>query len=133
VSKARILIADDDPQTLKVIRLHLEHAGYTVTCAQDAYAALAAARQNPPDVLVLDVNMPAGNGFSVQERISKLEELSGIPVIYVTGERSSRVTAASRYLGAFAVIHKPFGVADLLEQIKLAISGERSTPRPVRL
>lgn len=133
MNKATVLIADDDPQTLKVIRLHLEHAGYEVICAQDAYAALAAARQNPPDVLVLDVNMPAGNGFSVQERINKLEELAGVPVIYVTGERSSRVTAASRYLGAFAVIHKPFGVADLLEKIKLAIASERTGVPSVRL
>lgn len=133
MSKATVLIADDDPQTLKVIRLHLEHAGYRVICTQDAYAALAAARRDPPDVLVLDVNMPAGNGFSVQERINKLEELTGIPVIYVTGERSSRVTAASRYLGAFAVIHKPFSVADLLEKIKLAASGERGRSKPVEL
>jgi len=123
-----ILIADDDIQMLKVLRLHLEHAGYTVTCARDSYQALESARRGKPDLLILDVNMPAGDGFSVQQRLQKMTDLAEIPIIYLTGENSHRVDSTSHCLGAFAVIHKPFEVDGLLEKVSAALSKERHAP-----
>lgn len=122
MDKATILVADDDRQMLDLMKLHLEHAGHQVVCVQDAYFALAKASREKPDLIVLDVNMPCGNGFSVQERLNKMTELAGVPVIYVTGDRSDQVASASRCLGAFALIHKPFDADDLIDKVHLALT-----------
>ena len=70
---------------------------------------------------MLDINMPAGDGFSVQQRIAKIKELAGIPVIYITGAAPDKVDRNAHKLGAFAVIHKPFKTEKLLETIEAAL------------
>lgn len=117
----KLLIADDDLNLLKALTVRLESAGFEVITTQDAYQALEFARRSRPDALLLDINMPAGNGFSVQERISKIEELAGIPVIYITGDESEAVDRNARKLGAFAIIHKPFKTEKLLDIVHSAI------------
>ncbi len=121
MSPKKILIADDDINLVKAIAIRLESEGYEVICCQDAYQALELARRNRPDLLLLDVNMPAGNGFSVQERIKKIDELSGIPVIYITGNASEAIDRNAHKLGAYAIIHKPFKTAKLLDKIRDAL------------
>ena len=99
----KILIADDDVKLLQALTVRLEAEDFEVITCQDAYQALDMARRNLPDLLLLDINMPAGNGFSVQERIAKIKELAGIPVIYITGDASAAVDRNAHKLGAFAV------------------------------
>lgn len=117
----KILIADDDQNLLLALSVRLEAEGYDVVRAQDAYQALERTRQTNPDLLLLDINMPAGNGFSVQERIANIDELSSTPIIYITGEDSDRVNRTAQELGAFAVVPKPFETEDLLETIRAAM------------
>lgn len=71
--------------------------------AQDAYQAVDQARKNHPDVMILDINMPAGDGFSVHNRLSKISSLQGVPIIYLTGDRSVRVASMAREREAFAL------------------------------
>lgn len=117
----RILIADDDVTLLEALTVRLEAEGFEVIQARDAYQALALARRDQPDLLLLDINMPAGNGFSVQERIEEIEELTGKPIVYITGEEPDAVDEAAQQLGAFAVVHKPFETAKLLETVRSAL------------
>ena len=70
--RRRILIADDDRNLLQALTVRLDAAGYDVITTQDAYQALDFARKHRPDLLLLDINMPAGSGFSVHERIAKV-------------------------------------------------------------
>lgn len=121
-----ILIADDDRGHLMAMKVRLEAEGFTVIGTQDAYHAVEQARKFKPDLLILDINMPAGTGFSVQERLNNFPELSNIPVIYVTGEDPDRVDSIAQEIGAFAVLHKPFDSSDLTDTCKRAI--ENSTP-----
>lgn len=118
----RVLIADDDAALAKAIALRLRHAGYDVVIVADGYSAMAQAVELAPDLLILDINMPAGNGFTVQERLAKLPRLSAAPVIYVTGDTSDETVALARSLGAFGLLHKPFDFDVLLEGVRNALA-----------
>ncbi|MFI4881557.1 MAG: response regulator [Phycisphaerales bacterium JB064] len=112
-----VLIADDDPRMLQAMRIRLEEHGFNVIVAQDGYQAVDKARHHEPDVMVLDIRMPAGNGFSVQERIDKIEEIAGTPIIYVTGVDPDTVDRDAMNNGAYAVLHKPFPGSILVDTV----------------
>ncbi len=124
----KILIADDDRDLLASLSIRLQAAGYDVCAVQDSYQAVAQARRSAPDVLVLDINMPAGDGFTVQDRVDRMSTVHHVPVIYLTGERSERVASLTRSKNAFAVLYKPFDTADLLKAIQAATAQPRPAP-----
>lgn len=124
---ATILIADDDDRVLKALIIRLGSLGFNVITATDGYNALALATKHKPDLLVLDVNMPAGDGFSVQERLKGIPGGSHVPVIYVTGDKSDRLNELADQFGAFALLHKPFHVEKLIDTILSALSPPRMT------
>ncbi len=117
-----ILCADDDRDFLQIEGQFLMHAGYSVIFARDAYQALHMALSQSPNLLLLDIHMPAGEGLSVQERIRNTPALARTPVIYLTGERSDRIKVAARELGAYAVLYKPFDFDQLLTTIRNALA-----------
>jgi len=119
----KILIADDSEKLLSALRIQLEAYGFEVRTCTDSYSALAQAQQFRPDVMVLDIRMPAGDGFSVRERMSKLPEVRDIPIIFVTGERSSDLELKAAQMGARGVIHKPISLSSLLQAIRAATTG----------
>lgn len=118
----RILIAEDNPPLLKAITVRLEAQGFEVITSQDGYQAVDFARRHRPDLLVMDINMPAGDGFSVKERLSNIPELRDLRVVYITGEAPGKVDETARRLGAFAVIHKPFTTGQLVSTIRSALA-----------
>ena len=122
----KILIADDDRSHLLLLQLRLESKGYEVVCAQDAYFAVKQACDCKPDAMILDINMPAGDGFTVQERMARMGGLDGIPIIYLTGENSQRVTDMARTHGAFALLFKPFDLSELLATVREALDSNES-------
>jgi CheY-like chemotaxis protein len=119
---ATILIADDDVAFLEALRLRLDAEGFKVVVARDGYSALDRATHQRPDLLILDVNMPAGNGFSVQSRMAKQPELASTPVIYLTGSTADGLERSAGALGAHAVIHKPFQTEELLATVYDALA-----------
>jgi two-component system nitrogen regulation response regulator NtrX len=122
----KILIADDDRATLQLLSRVLGRSGYEVISAMDAYYAVSFAREHTPDLIILDIHMPAGSGISVQERIRNVGTLSWKPVIYVTGDMSDAVKKGAEKAGAFAVIYKPLDIAKLLKTVQAALSEERA-------
>jgi DNA-binding response OmpR family regulator len=123
--KKSVLIADDSEKLLSALREELQVHGYDVRTCTDAYTVLASAQKQRPDVMMLDIRMPAGNGFSVLERMRKTPELQNIPVIYITGEKSAEVDLKAEQLGARGVIHKPIVLSKLLKLIE-AVVGDAS-------
>lgn len=115
--KPRILVADDDAKLIEALKLRLESLNCEVVTAHDGYTALAKATCEQPDLLILDINMPAGDGFSVQERLDKAYGTGGPPVIYLTGDKSPRLDEIAENLGACAIFHKPFNTGELVETI----------------
>lgn len=122
-----ILIADDDAAFLRALSVRLEAEGYTVVEAQDTVQAVSAARRHAPDLLILDVNMPAGDGFTAQELIQAIEELHDVPVIYLTGERSTRASYGSAEMGARALLYKPLDTDRFLVAVAEILGTSQST------
>ena len=116
----KILIVDDDEDLIQSLSLRLRNEGYDVVSGTDGYQGLEQARNEKPDLLILDVKMPAGDGFSIQERLLAHGTVWP-PVIYLTGDKSVRTELNVKKLGAFAVIYKPFDVEDLLKTVKRAL------------
>lgn len=117
MDKKTILIADDDAQLLAALRTRLIALGHEVILARDGYQTVESARTHKPQVLILDINMPAGDGFSVHERITQLSGLESIQIIFMTGEKSDRILELSQKIGTRAVLQKPFEFKSLLNAL----------------
>ena len=81
----RILVIDDSKAVTKFLQMHLERSGlYEVRCEYGGEAGLAAAKQDQPDMILLDVNMPDMDGGQVAEQIKADPEISGTPIVFLT-------------------------------------------------
>ncbi|MFH1619465.1 MAG: response regulator [bacterium] len=111
----KILIADDDPTVRMFYRDILSEAGFEVSLAEDAAAALTRYQEVQPDLVVLDVNMPAGGGLSVYRRFRDTLAVA-VPVIFITGN-SDKVNGLAGIPGV-AVMKKPVAPDVLISQIE---------------
>ena len=118
----KILIADDDPQILRALRITLTARGYDVTTAPDGRAALNAAIEGHPDLIVLDLGMPGLTGIEVIEGI---RGWSQVPILVVSGRSESWDKVDALDAGADDYVTKPFQADELLARIR-ALS--RRTP-----
>lgn len=111
----RILVVDDDPQIVSVLRRGLAYEGYTVDTAENGEKALMIAREAPPDLVVLDIMMPGLDGIEVTKR---LRQGSDIPVLLLTakGTIPDRVTGLDA--GADDYLVKPFSLDELLARVR---------------
>src|ERR1022692_2496082 len=92
---ASILVVDDAPANLQVLAGMLKDRGYKVRPVPSGNLALQAARRDPPDLILLDINMPEMNGYQVCERLKADDNLKGIPVIFISAltEQMDKVKA----------------------------------------
>jgi len=102
-----ILIVDDDPDVLKIFKLYLESEGFSVVTAEDGVTGLQKAEALEPNLIMLDVMMPGMNGYEVCSKLQKNENLSYIPVIFVTALGSEQNKAMAFSCGAVDYIVKP--------------------------
>jgi two-component system KDP operon response regulator KdpE len=127
----KILIVDDDPDVRLGLQLRLNANNYEVFCAADGVASIAEARKHLPDLVILDLGLPAGDGFSVLERLKANEKLASIPVIVLSGR--DRVGNRDRALkaGAKTFLQKPMANDKLMAVIRLVLDPEENTTKPV--
>lgn len=123
--KQTVLVADDDLRLLRAMEARLSHEGYRVLSCQDGYQAIAIAHHEHPDLIILDINMPAGSGFSVHERMRTGEDTRSIPVLYITGHDTQVVYDIADRMGAMAVLQKPFGLDDLGRAVHACLTHAR--------
>ena len=83
--KKKILIVDDERDIVKALMIRLQGAGYEVVTAFDGAQGIFVAHKEKPDLILLDIRMPAGNGFSVAEKLKHSVNTLSIPVIFLTG------------------------------------------------
>lgn len=122
MSRRKVLVADDNKSFVEAVRRRLVHAGYDVVVAYDSYNSLAKAHSERPDLMLLDINMPAGDGFTVMERLhSSWEGSDRPPVIYMTGDQSVQHNHLSPDPAAFTILHKPVRLTVLFEAIESAL------------
>jgi DNA-binding response OmpR family regulator len=114
----KILIADDDPDVRLALHVRLKINNYEVIYAADGVASIAEAKKHMPDLIILDLGLPAGDGFSVLQRLKANDSLSMIPVIVVTGRTRVPNRDWALKAGAVAFLQKPVDTARLLSVIR---------------
>ncbi len=116
--KSIILVADDDPQLLRLMTLNLQFEGYSLLTASDGKQALDLFEQYQPDLLLLDVMMPKMDGFAVCARI---REFSATPIIIITARGQDQDKIQGLDLGADDYLTKPFSVDELLARVRAVL------------
>ena len=99
-SQKTILVVDDDPDVQALFRIHLGAAGYRVLLAGDGISCVALARQEAPDLVILDLGLPAGDGESALRNLRGTESLRGMRVLVVSGREAAAWSEMLRDLGA---------------------------------
>lgn len=129
----RILIIEDDEKVARALDLRVKSAGYETSIAYDALNGVISAAKVKPDAVLLDINMPAGNGFSVAERI-KATATTPIPIIFITASKKPGLVDRAIEMGASGFIEKPYSPEGLLKLLTNVLEkpcqvAEPSTPR----
>lgn len=120
--KTTILVADDDPQLLRLITRNLQLEGYEVLAASDGQQALDMTEAHAPDLMLLDVMMPQMDGFTVAERV---REFSAVPIIIVTARGQDQDKIRGLDAGADDYLTKPFSVDELLARVRAVLRRSR--------
>ena len=116
-----ILVVDDDESLRELLRLHLSAAGYEVSVAEDAIVAGYMVLRRPPDLIILDVNMPHMDGFEFVAALKADKSLPSIPVIFLTSMEEG--DHRGKALGAVGYVTKPVRADHLLALVAKHIPG----------
>ena len=120
-----ILVAEDDRDIADLIRHYLERAGWTATVVSSGDAALSSARARTPDVVILDVMMPALSGFEVCRALRADKTTAAIPIIMLTARAEEADRIVGLELGADDYISKPFSPKELVARIRALVRRTR--------
>ena len=118
-----ILVVDDDPQLVRLVRANLESVGYKILVAMDAPSALECIDMKMPDLILLDIMLSGVDGFDLCQRI---REFSTTPIIMLTAKVEDADKVKGLRLGADDYVTKPFSVQELLARVEAVL--RRSTP-----
>jgi DNA-binding response OmpR family regulator len=127
MEKKKILIVDDNADLLKGLRVLLRAHDYATVLAADAVSAISQAKNERPDLILLDLSLPAGDGFKVMERLSNVDSLASIPVIVLSARDQQGNKERSLKAGARAFFQKPADNAELLASIKSVLEESSHT------
>ncbi|MEU8080411.1 response regulator transcription factor [Catellatospora citrea] len=122
---ARILVADDDPKLVQVLRMYLEHEGHSVLTVADGRAALDQCRTRNPDLVVLDVMMPEVDGLDV---CHILRRESAVPIILLTARSTENDILLGLDLGADDYITKPYSPRQLVARVRALLRRTGAVP-----
>jgi DNA-binding response OmpR family regulator len=129
--KPKILVVDDDPDLVRALRLRLRANHYEIATATDGYTAIASAQKERPDLIVLDLGLPAGDGFVVLDRLQNSDTLSGIPVIVLSARDPQNNEQRALKAGASAFFQKPADNDELLNVIRTSLAGAAAAQAPL--
>src|SRR5690554_751103 len=122
-SMARILVVDDSPTETQAFRTMLEKNGHEVLSAENGADGVALARQELPDVVLMDIVMPGLNGFQATRQLTKNPDTQHIPVIIVTTKDQETDRVWGKRQGASGYLVKPVPEATLLSEIASVMAG----------
>jgi DNA-binding response OmpR family regulator len=123
----KILIVDDDPDICQGMQVRLEFSGYDTCIAADALSGVSVADKEEPDLIVLDLGLPAGDGFLLIDRVKTHPTLSAIPIIVVSARDARANRARAITAGATAYLQKPVDNVEFLAVIRRALGGFAAT------
>ena len=117
-AKTSILLVDDDPQLIRLVRANLESVGYRVLVAMDAHSALETVNMEMPELILLDIMLPEVDGYELCQRI---REFSDVPIIMLTAKVEDVDKVRGLKSGADDYLTKPFNVQELLARIEAVL------------
>ena len=115
-----ILVVEDDVKTAAALKVRLEGAGYAVVSADEGFSGLKMALTHRPSLILLDIMMPVGMGFSVAERLKHLG-LGDIPIIFMTASKRAGLRTTAHQLGAAGFFEKPYDAEELIAAVNLIL------------
>lgn len=118
MSAARILVVDDEPRYIKLLRYNLESTGYEVITAATGEEALSLTALKKPDMIILDLRLPGLDGYEVCRRV---REFSWVPIIMLTARGEERDKVEGLRLGADDYVTKPFSAEELLARVEAVL------------
>lgn len=119
-----LVLVEDDKNIALAFGVRLKSMGYTVHVARDAVQAVSVVRKVRPDIVLLDISLPGGDGFLVAERLRAIDGLGAIPVIFITASKRPGLQSRAKMLGAVGFLEKPFEASDLANAIEYATMPE---------
>jgi two-component system KDP operon response regulator KdpE len=123
----RILVVDDEPRLVRLVRANLERLGYRVTTASSGKQAIEAVEADDPDLVVLDIMMPAMDGYEATRRI---REFSQVPIVMLTAKAEQSDKLKGFDVGVDDYITKPFSPEELVARIRAVLKRSQAQPDP---
>ena len=124
----KVLLVEDDNKISLAMGIRLKSMGYDVDTAADAVQAMQRARSHNPDVVLIDINLPGGDGFTVAERLNNYVQTAGIPMIFITASKKESLRERAYEAGAAGFLEKPFQATDLADAIEASLLSGSPTP-----
>jgi two-component system, OmpR family, KDP operon response regulator KdpE len=133
----KVLVVDDNPVVLKAFELKLQNLGFQVLSCSDGSSAVSAARNEQPDIIVLDINFPPDvgssglqwNGFTIMQWMHRFQEAANIPVIIITSDDPAKVKDKALAAGAVAFFQKPINHEEFLITVQRHLSQAAAKPK----
>jgi DNA-binding response OmpR family regulator len=122
VAKQKLLLVDADPRSVRVLEVSLKKAGYSVTTAQDGLDALSKVELSTPDLVLSDTRLPKLDGYALVRRLKDKPEWAGIPVVFLTSQKSVEDKIRGLELGVEDYLTKPIFVRELLARVNLLLA-----------
>lgn len=129
MNRPKILIVEDDADMRKALNVRLRANNYDTVYAVDGYSAVSAAAKERPDVILLDLGLPAGDGFTVMERLRETPGMATIPVIVLTGRDRKGNWERAMAAGCYAFFQKPPDTGALLAALKAAAGASHESAK----
>ncbi|KJJ83725.1 two component transcriptional regulator, winged helix family [Candidatus Omnitrophus magneticus] len=122
MANKKILVVDDEPHIVTMVKARLESSGFSVVTASNGEEALAKTKETHPDLVILDVMMPPPNGFQVCRILKSTPESQDIPIMMLTAKTTKSNEFWGIESGADAYVPKPYNAKELLEKVNALIN-----------
>jgi len=129
-TSAKILVVDDEPLVVELLQRVLTNAGHTVVAAASGKEALEKALEARPDLVIMDVIMPEGDGYEATVHIKRHPLLQGIPVIFLTGQAIEEDRGRSFATGGSLYLRKPFTDSQIQNVVNLVLRTVKNGSHP---
>lgn len=118
----RVLLIEDEPGIAAALQVRLSISGFATRWARDGLAGVAAAQQDPPDVVLLDVRLPDIDGYEVCRRLKAGASTRGVPVVFLSANVQDEARRRAKEAGAADYLSKPYDAAVLLQTLRRVMS-----------
>lgn len=125
MSLGKIMVVDDEEDVVRALGMRLKSAGYEVITAMDGMSATQMAVKHQPDLILLDIGMPGGDGHTVAQRLKSNLKTLTVPIIYLTARANQEDMRKATDLGAAGYLLKPFKSERLLSLVERVLGESR--------